>query len=379
MASSRNDPTTSEMRHDWLTDRWVIVAPQRTARPVEFIYSPARTMPGENCPFCMGHEDQTPDAVASYYERCERTGSDQWRVRVVPNKFPAVQGTSENSSLSAANSVSAGLDREVDEATRSMWANSMGMESGSADQDKSVELFRRRSLSGGHEVIIEGPSHFYSLSQLDRLTAKLVFQAYRDRLNYWLVEQSIAYAVLFKNVGHQAGASLVHSHSQLIATDILPTDVARAASRMELFFAQKNYCLLCRTLHEELDQQVRIVEATSDFMAYCPFASRLPSLVTIVPLEHQSQFELLSDSMLDQLSWLVHRLVRRLERCYPDASYNYVVYTAPRCQQGSAWFHWRIELFPRLSTLAGFEWGSECFINPQTPEAAAKLLRLAGV
>lgn len=379
MAISRDEPTTSEMRHDWLTDRWVIVAPQRTERPIDFVHLPVQVVSDQNCPFCIGHESQTPDSVACYYEQSARSHSGMWRVRVVPNKFPAVPKAPHDGSNSNAGDVSAGLQLEVQEATKAFWGASSELAVGGSSDSPTNGLFRRRDLSGGHEVIIEGPEHRQSLSQLDRLTTRLVFHAYRDRLHYWLVQREFSYAVVFKNVGHQAGASLVHSHSQLISTDILPTDVARVAGRMETYFEQKGQCLICSTVQEELEQAVRIVELTSDFVAYCPFASRLPSMVTIVPRHHQSQFELLDDSLLDQLSWLVHRLVRRLEHCYPEAAYNYIIYTAPQGHQNTAWFHWRIELFPRLSTLAGFEWGSECFINPQTPEAAARHLRMAGV
>jgi UDPglucose--hexose-1-phosphate uridylyltransferase len=171
----------------------------------------------------------------------------------------------------------------------------------------------------------------------------------------------------------------VHSHSQLIATDILPTDVARSANRMALFFEREDECLVCRTVQDELIQRVRVVEETRQFVAYCPFASRLPSLVSIAPKEHHSQMEMLDDDSLGELSWLVHRLIRRIEHCYPETAYNYVIHSAPRCQQNSLSFHWRMELFPRLSTVAGFEWGSECYINPLPPELSAHLLRLAGV
>jgi len=379
MAFSREEPTTSEMRHDWLTDRWVIVAPQRTSRPLDFVHQPVQVVSDKDCPFCIGHENQTPESVACFHEQPEDANTGNWRVRVVPNKFPAVHGTSANDADLNSGYVAAELQQEFHEATGALWSGTSNAAEEDLNDSLSGYLFRRRGLSGGHEVIIEGPEHCQSLSQLDRPTTRLVFHAYRDRLHYWLVQRELAYAVVFKNVGHQAGASLVHSHSQLIATDILPTDVARVASRMEAYLEQKGQCLVCSTLREELEQAVRIVEMTSDFVAFCPFASRLPSMVTIAPRQHQSQFELLEDSMLDQLSWLVHRLVRRLEHCYPEAAYNYVIYTAPRGHQGSTWFHWRIELFPRLSTLAGFEWGSECFINPQTPEAAAHLLRMAGV
>lgn len=379
MVSSRDEPTTSEMRHDWLSDRWVIMAPQRSSRPVEFLRQPAKLRVKERCPFCHGHERETPQAVACYFHRSAASADSRWQVRVVPNKFPAVQSEICGNNAAQENFITLELDQELGEASRSAWPSTIGETQQSTTSLQAVDLFRRRDLSGGHEVIIEGPDHYQSLSQLNHQTAKLVFQAYRDRLHHWLIEREMVYAVVFKNVGPEAGASIVHSHSQLIATDILPTDVARAAGRMEMFFEREDECLVCRTIRDELDQRLRVVEETRHFVAFCPFASRFPSLVSITPKQHYSQFELMEDEWLSELSWLVHRLIRRIEHCYPETAYNYVLHTAPRCQRGSLSFHWRIELFPRLSTVAGFEWGSECYINPLPPEAAAHLLRMAGV
>jgi UDPglucose--hexose-1-phosphate uridylyltransferase len=379
MVSSRDEPTTSEMRHDWLSDRWVIMAPHRTSRPVEFMRQPAKTRAKEQCPFCHGHERETPNPVSCYFHRPASSGDSRWQVRVVPNKFPAVQSESYGRAADSENLIALGLDHELNEASRTVWPKAVAETQKATASLSAVDLFKRRDLSGGHEVIIEGPDHVQSLTQLTPMTAKLVFKAYRDRLHYWLVEREMAYAVVFKNVGLEAGASIVHSHSQLIATDILPTDVARSAGRMSLFYEREDDCLVCRTVQDELDQRVRVVEETRQFVAYCPFASRLPSLVSIVPKQHHSQIELLDDESLGELSWLAHRLIRRIEHCYPDTAYNYVIHTAPRCQQNSCSFHWRMELFPRLSTVAGFEWGSECYINPLPPELAAHLLRVAGV
>lgn len=384
MAPSRDEPTSSEMRHDWLSDRWVIMAPQRSARPLDFVRQSTQIVSNSQCPFCHGHERETPDAVASYHKVHQHASVSKWHVRVVPNKFPAVSDTSQLALIGDSELASMGLSRAANfERKESRWLGSSFEGSSSYQSDDSaagvIKLFHRRELSGGHEVIIEGPNHFQSLTQLDRETTRLVFRAYRDRLYHWLTERSIAYAVVFKNVGQEAGASLVHSHSQLIATDVLPTDVARAAQRMDLFFEQEGQCLFCRTIQDELQQQTRIVEESNAFVAYCPFASRLPALVTITSKHHLNQFEMLSDDHLSELSWLVHRLVRRIEHCFPEAAYNYVIHTAPHCQQSSAAFHWRIELFPRISTVAGFEWGSECFINPLPPEMAAHQLRSAGL
>ena len=130
---------------------------------------------------------------------------------------------------------------------------------------------------------------------------------------------------------------------------------------------------------DELEQRSRIVEQTPDFIAFCPFASRIPSLVTVMPKQHSSHFEMLDRGATEQLAWLTHRLIRRIERCHPDSSYNFVIHTSPGCLGDSPFFHWRLELFPRLTKVAGFEWGSDCYINPLAPEDAAATLRRAGV
>lgn len=359
MANDRDDATTNELRHDWLADRWVIIAPQRTERPDDFVRRPIEVHDASSCPFCVGREQETPTAVSTY-SRKHNGQPPHWHVRVIPNKFPAV-----NSAMGELR-VGAPFVQEAKRVSQ-------------ADGGERIDLFQRRDLFGGHEVIVESPQHLQSISELDRETVGLVFKAYRDRLRYWLDERGIAYAVVFKNVGQDAGASLAHTHSQLIATDILPTDVRRSTDRMKLFAEKESACLFCRMAEDELEQQVRVVEHTPDFVAFCPFASRLPSLVTIMPKAHQCQFERLTDFEADQLSWLTHRLVRRIEKCYPDTAYNFVIHTAPSSMRDSSAFHWRMELFPRLTKVAGFEWGSDCYINPLAPENAACNLRKAGV
>ncbi len=361
MSSQRDKYTTSELRHDWLADRWVIIAPQRSERPEDFSHSVSIDRDSSRCPFCVGHENETPAPVASYGNVRGGRGSG-WQVRVVPNKFPAVNGVHyriDSGHLSSGSSI-------VDE--------SLEIQS---PHFRNINLFSRRNLSGGHEVIIESPLHLHSLTQLDRETVGLVFQAYRDRLAYWRTERQSIYAVVFKNVGYDAGASLAHTHSQLIATDLLPTEVSRHVERMEQFRRTEKTCLFCRMLAEESEQAVRVVEQTASFTAFCPFASRLPSMVNILPNAHCSAFETIDDAMLDELAWLTHRLIRRIERCYPKAAYNFVIHTAPANACAEV-FHWRIELFPRLTKVAGFEWGSDCYINPLAPENAAAALRTVG-
>lgn len=364
LKGDRDKATTNEMRYDWLGDRWVIIAPQRTARPDDFIQSPVLTQDPATCPFCVGREEETPAAVATYpAKKSQWNGTNrwdsgsEWSVRVVPNKFPAVNFPKDEFAF-------AELSASAHEC---------------ASQEPSTDLFQRRNLFGAHEVVIESPHHVQSLTALSPSAIQPVFLAYRDRLRYWLDERKCSYAVLFKNVGQDAGASLAHTHSQLIATDLLPRNVARTVERMQLFETKESQCLHCRTVADELEQDLRVVEKTPDFIAYCPFASRLPSLVTVTTIEHQSQFQRLEDDKLEQLAWLMHRLIRRVESCHPKSSYNFVLHTAPAMAAGSTHYHWRIELFPRLTKVAGFEWGSDCYINPLTPEDAARNLRRAGV
>lgn len=351
MTKDREDPTTNEMRHDWLADRWVIIAPQRTERPDDFTHRPPVVQDASECPFCFGRESETPTAVLTFESKPNGQPA-KWNVRVFPNKFPAVNSPRYAEDLSFA----------TDESTKG-----------------PIDLFRRRDLFGGHEVVVESPDHLQSISQLDKEKVSLVFKAYRNRIRFWLNEQSAKYVVVFKNVGHDAGASLSHSHSQIIATDIIPTDVQRTADRMRAFYHQEGKCLYCSMIEDELEQKIRVIEETPDFLAFCPFASRLPSQICITSKSHQSRFDDLADDAIDQLSWLAHRQIRRLEKRYPETPYNFVIHTAPSCSTDTPEFHWRMELFPRLTKVAGFEWGSECYINPLAPEDAARELRRVGV
>jgi UDPglucose--hexose-1-phosphate uridylyltransferase len=376
------DATTNELRHDWLADRWVIIAPQRTERPEDYIPRPPEIHDIADCPFCHGHEHKTPQAVAIYSAR-SNGNAHSWHVRVIPNKFPAVNAPAMSGKRTAPRVVE--VPKAVMERTSGMSRKSaeelelQGSSPFVEESSGSIDLFQRRDLTGGHEVVVESPKHLQSFSELDRETVGLVFRAYRDRLNYWLNERNIAYAVVFKNEGLDAGASLSHSHAQIIATDVVPREISRVADRMRLFSQKESACLFCRMADDEMEQGIRVVEQTPDFVAFCPFASRLPSQITVVPKRHQSQFEQVSDFETDQLSWLTHRLVRRIEKCHPDSAYNFVIHTAPACSRNSIYFHWRLELFPRLTKVAGFEWGSDCFINPLSPEDAAAALRRAGV
>ncbi len=340
----------NEMRYDWLGDRWVIFAPNRLLRPDNFrpprncqdsvaTVADSQTKP---CPFCLGSEDQTPEATLVLKTHPQAP----WSVRVVPNKFPAIQ-------------------------------NHVPLESFDAlepQQSSKDELFLRKQTRGGHEVIIEAPSHVQSITQLQTEHAALIFEAYQQRLRYWRSVHAMRYAVVFKNNGADAGASLVHAHSQLICTDFLPSDVLKTQNRSQEYYQSHRRCYACDVIEQELKIAQRIVAQTDSFVALCPFASRLPYSVSILPKTHQSAFEECTPSQLAELARLVQHTLRAIETEHPQAAYNYVLQTAPLDSHDPAAFHWRLKVLPRLIKVAGFEWSSDCYINTVLPEDAAMAL-----
>ena len=337
--------TKAESRRDPITGDWTIFAPYRDQRPEEFKVTDTVNSSQTTCPFCLGHEAETPDPVwvgqidAAGSAKTSQQGSD-WSVRVVPNKYPAV---------------------------------SPNTDSVTADRDG---LFQRQPIGGGHEVIIESPNHIQSLTELDLSDVGLVFKAYQDRIRHWRGVPGIEYISVFKNVGGQAGASLRHSHSQLIAINRRPRLIGNIIERMQHHRATTGCCLQCDLLRAELKTKRRIITQTDALVAYCPFSSRLPMMVRITSKDHHSCFEDLSAESMEAVSRLVVRVVSWLEKLHPRTSYNYLLHTCPpNTVDGNDAFHWSMEIYPRLTQTAGFEWSSQCMINPVLPEFAAQRYR----
>ena len=352
----------NEMRHDWLSDRWVIFAPNRTTRPDDYDRTP-HIEPDSHlrCPFCCGAEHETPEAslvlprvdwesTRSTRQRERSQPRTEWLVRVVPNKFPAVScGTPcECSSTQSA--------EHADGEMRS--------------------LFVKQSSGGAHEVIIESPQHVTSVTSLSQDHMRLVFEAYQQRLAYWRARPEMKYAVVFKNYGADAGATIVHSHSQLICTNFVPSDVLRIQRRLAAYRETNRRCYVCSILEKELHAAERIVAQSKHFVALCPFASRFPYSVSVIPRKHRAHFEECHPDELADLAQFAQTILKAIEAEHPRGAYNFVLQTSPFDQQEPDAFHWRLEIIPRLSKIAGFEWSSDCFINTVLPEIAAQALRL---
>jgi UDPglucose--hexose-1-phosphate uridylyltransferase len=321
-----------EYRWDPIADRYVIVAPERVARPDQLGEEPPARRIIAPCPFCRGHEDQTPASLLCYPNQRD------WQVRVIPNKFPAVR-------------------RELP-----------------AEQTPLPDP-RSTPAVGAHEVIIEAPQHIVSLADLSDQQLFWTFAAYRDRLLDLASDSRLAYGQVFKNARTGGGASLEHAHSQLIATSQIPTNVQREIHNANKHFQQTERCLFCEVLANELGDPVRVVAQSETWVAFCPFASRFPYETWVMPQRHLSDFSTSDDADLQQFGLLVRDVIRRLEQCLRMPAYNYWLHTQPFQQAPQASFHWHLEIAPRLTRLAGFELGAGYFINPVAPEQAAQQLR----
>jgi UDPglucose--hexose-1-phosphate uridylyltransferase len=325
--------TMPERRTDWLTGRTVFVAENRAERPNQFCAPVSGLPPAESepCPFCPGQEHTTPPAVHEVLDEQRR-----WKIRVVPNKYPAV----------------------VESA----------VETGSSESTASPAL-------GVHEVIIESSRHVDRLSSLSVDELRDVLQIYAQRLLHWRVDGRFAYGLVFRNQGPRAGASLAHLHSQFVAMPTVPPTVQGEMRRAEHALAASGRCAYCHLLEQELSSRERIVYDERGYVAFCPFASLQPFETWLMPQQHASAFEHISPEGLQALADALHWLILRIERVVPDAAYNLLVRTAPWQGNSGPWHHWRIELLPRATPLAGFELATGMFINPLAPERAASKLR----
>ncbi|MCZ6691959.1 MAG: galactose-1-phosphate uridylyltransferase [Planctomycetota bacterium] len=325
-----------ELRRDPISGRWVIVAPDRARRPLPGSgTAPSR----ENCPFCAGHESETPDEILAL--RPPGGGGPNtpgWQVRVVPNRFPALSASGP-------------------------------------DKRQNVGVYRTRGGVGVHEVIIESPDHHVSLTQLTPEAVEQVLSVFRERLESHRRRTDLHYALLFKNVGLEAGASIEHTHSQIMGTRILPGVIGEEWKLARREWRARRRCLLCEMIRLDASDGRRMVVATDSFVAICPFASRFPLEVWIVPTSHESDFDAMSENQIDSLAPVLRDVLGRVERVMGRPSYNLVLHTAPFRRRGDDSFHWHIEVMPRLGQAAGFEWGSGLFVNPLTPEDAAARLR----
>jgi UDPglucose--hexose-1-phosphate uridylyltransferase len=329
----------TELRRDPVIGRWVIISTERGKRPSDFGQE-IETGVGKFCPFCPGNEDKTPPELLAYHDPGREKNAKGWWVRVVANKFPALQ-------------IEGTLNRQ-----------------GEGMYDKMNGI-------GAHEVVIESADHAKDFPDLESKKAEDVIWAFRDRIMDLKKDARFEYILVFKNKGSAAGASLTHPHSQLIATPVVPKHVRESVNGAKNYYEYKERCVFCDMIKQEMSSGVRIVAENDDFLAFVPFAARFPFEVWIMPKVHDSDFEDVQKHEVVNLSRLLQDVLRRMKSVLDNPPYNFIILNSPLREPKLAHYHWHLEIMPKLTKVAGFEWGSGFYINPTPPEEAAKFLREA--
>ncbi len=330
-----------ELRKDPIVGRWVIISTDRGKRPSEFESFQPPVKAGF-CPFCPGNESRTPNEVLAYRKNGGLPNSSGWHIRVVPNKYPALK-------------VEGDINREGD------------------------GVYDKMNGIGAHEVIIESPDHRDTLSKMPPIQLEEVLWAYRDRIIDLKKDMRLRYILIFKNHGEAAGASLEHTHSQLIALPIVPKTVAEELDGSLEYYNFKERCIFCDIIRQEIMQGVRVVSENRDFIAVAPYAPKSPFEIWILPKIHESNFENCQKHHYENLSAIFSDVLRRMDKVLNYPPYNFILHAAPLKDGAAQFYHWHFELMPKLTRVAGFEWGSGFYINPTPPEEAAKFLRDAKV
>lgn len=329
----------SDLRKDPVVGRWVIIAGARGRRPTDFGPEPTRPRMA-SCVFCAGHEDKTPPEILAGRAAGDLPNGPGWSYRVVPNKFPALR-----------------IEGDL--------------------EPTGEGPFDRMNGIGAHEVVIESPEHDAALATMSVDAVADVLLAFRERLLDLKKDTRFDYVLVFKNHGEAAGASLEHPHSQLIATPIIPIMVSEELTGSGKYYEMKERCVWCDILREERRSRRRLVLDAGGFVALAPFAPRFPFETWLLPARHCSAFEESGVDELRALAVMLGDFLRRMNRALNDPPYNFMLHSAPLKEPALEHFHWHLEVIPKLTKVAGFEWGSGFFINPVAPEDAAATLREA--
>jgi UDPglucose--hexose-1-phosphate uridylyltransferase len=325
-----------EFRQNMLTHEWVVIATERAKRPEDFINSAIEKPPlpefNPKCPFCPGNEGQTPPPL----DTVERNG--RWQVRVVPNKFAALQPD---------------VPFKTEPHGRFLKATGFGLA----------------------EVIIETPRHDMTLAGLDDAAAEDVVGAYKRRYLSAAQQDQICFITLFRNHGLRAGTSLEHPHSQLIATPIVPPHVRNPIEQAVRYYDSHGRCIYCEMLAEEMRMGERIIAETGFFVAYAPYASRTPFEIRIMPKKHQASFGDVGDRETADFAALLRKILAKLSKGLVNPDYNFIIRSVTVGDENDKYFHWYLVIIPKLTTPAGFEIGTGIYINVTYPERCAEFLR----
>ena len=326
-----------EFRKDPIMGRWVIIATERAKRPAAFVVDKHPRQEGF-CPFCTGNEMHTPEEVMAYRPPNTGRNSPGWWLRVVPNKFPALVG------------------------------NEPAQRSGDG-------MYDRINGMGVHEVVIETPDHNACIGEMDIHHIEEIIWSYRDRTIEIRKDPRLEYVMIFKNHLREAGASLDHPHSQIIATPIIPRRVQEELDGAQRYYEYKERCVFCDIIAQEYKDRARVVLETDLYIAYLPYASRFPFECCVLPKKHASFFHDVQKKEVRDFARVLRETMHRLQVTLNDPPFNWILHTTPLRESENPYYHWHMEIIPKLTRPAGFEWGTGFYINPFAPEEACRLLQ----
>jgi UDPglucose--hexose-1-phosphate uridylyltransferase len=325
-----------ELRKDPTVGRWVIVATERVRRPTDFSRPRAPRRPGP-CGLCAGHEHETlPELLAVRDPALGTTNGPGWRVRVVPNRFPALR-------------VEGALER------------------------RGQDMYDLMNGVGTHEIIVASPEHDAAIGTLPASAIEDVLRACRDRIVALKRDDRLRAMVVFETHGADAGASLDHPHLQLVAAPVVPFGLTGEIEQARAYHDYRERCLYCDMLRQEVEARVRLVVETPQMVAFTPFAGALPFETWILPRRHLAAFEHTDETELHALARVLHTVLRKLDRALGDPPYGLLLHSAPFGSSESPSFHWHIEIAPALAQGPTLRGGFP--VNPMPPEDAARFLR----
>jgi UDPglucose--hexose-1-phosphate uridylyltransferase len=329
-----------ELRRDPVVGRWVIIDSDHPKGPLDFFKDDNTPTRKEICPFCPGREYQTPQEVDAVRPLKSLANTPGWLVRTVPNKFPVLSS-----------------DGQL--------------------QKDGIGIYDQMTGIGAHEVLIEGPDHDKTFTELTEEEMQAVISQYQGRFRKLSYDSRFKYVVIFKNFGSSAGATVEHTHSQIIALPMVPKTVLEELKGAEHYHQYRGRCVFCDMISQEYQDKERIVAENSSFLAFCPYAPRYAFETWIIPKEHSADFANIYETTQAHLAQILQDVLKRVKKVLGNPSYNYYLHTAPIGYANLACYHWHIEIIPKLTRSVGFEWGTGLHIVPTFPQDAARYLREA--
>ena len=328
----------TEFRRDPITDEWVIVHTSDPWGPERYDKEKQYLRQAGNCQFCPGRERFTPPEVDASRDNGQAPNGPGWKVRVVPNKFPALR-----------------IEGNIDAQQQGIYELSNGI--------------------GAHEVVIETPEHNHNMAEFSDEEMNEVIRKYQSRVRDLTRDRRFKYIIVFKNYGESAGTTVEHAHSQVIALPMVPQEVLEELEGTKRYFEVHRRCVFCDMIQQEYEEKERLIDENEDFLAFAPFVSRYPFEAWILPKSHHHDFTGLTEKQTLAFASMLRRTLYRIRVCLSDPAYNFYLHISPVNYASVESFHWHIEIVPKLTHFSGFEWGSGFYVVRTDPQKAAGYLR----